>query len=41
VLRRDPGQDARVLCKSLLEAAQDFADGPLTDDVAILAIRRI
>jgi len=41
ILRRDPGQDARVLCKSLLEAAQDFADGPLTDDVAILAIRRV
>jgi serine phosphatase RsbU (regulator of sigma subunit) len=41
VLRRDPGQDARVLCKSLLDAAQDFADGPLTDDVAILAIRRV
>ncbi|HEY2430188.1 MAG TPA: PP2C family protein-serine/threonine phosphatase [Acidimicrobiales bacterium] len=41
VLRRDPGQDARVLCKSLLDAAQDFADGALTDDVAILAIRRV
>ena len=40
ILRRDPGQDTKVLCKSLLEAAQDFADGPLTDDVAILAIRR-
>ncbi len=40
VLRRDPGQDTKVLCKSLLEAAQDFADGPLTDDVAIIAIRR-
>jgi len=41
VLRRDPGQEARVLCKTLLEAAQDFADGPLSDDVAILAIRRV
>jgi len=41
LLRRDPGQDARVLCKGLLDAAQDFADGPLTDDVAILAIRRV
>jgi serine phosphatase RsbU (regulator of sigma subunit) len=40
ILRRDPGQDTKVLCKSLLEAAQDFADGPLTDDVAIIAIRR-
>lgn len=41
VLRRDPGQDAHVLCKSLLDAARDFADGPLTDDLAILAIRRV
>ena len=40
ILRRNPGQDTKVLCKSLLESAQDFADGPLTDDVAILAIRR-
>ena len=39
-LRRDPGVDPNVLCKTLLEAARDFADGPLTDDVAILAIRR-
>jgi len=41
VLRRDPGQDASQLCKSLLEAAQDFATGPITDDIAILAIRRV
>ena len=39
-LRRDPGQDASLLCKSLLEAARDFASAPLGDDVAILAIRR-
>lgn len=39
-LRRDPGVSADVLCKSLLEAAIDFASGPITDDVAILAIRR-
>jgi serine phosphatase RsbU (regulator of sigma subunit) len=39
-LRRDPGVDADVLCKSLLETARDFADAPLTDDVAILAVRR-
>jgi len=41
IMRRDPGQDTRVLCKTLLDAAQDFADGPLTDDLAILAIRRV
>ncbi|HMC41464.1 MAG TPA: PP2C family protein-serine/threonine phosphatase [Acidimicrobiales bacterium] len=40
VLRRDPGQDVDTLCKSLLEAARDFASSPLSDDVAILAIRR-
>jgi hypothetical protein len=41
VLRRDPGQDTTVLCKSLLDAAHDFAEGPLNDDLAILAIRRV
>jgi serine phosphatase RsbU (regulator of sigma subunit) len=40
ILRRDPGQDLTTLCKTLLEAARDFASEPLTDDVAILAIRR-
>src|SRR5205823_3843221 len=39
-LRRDPGVEASVLCKTLLDAARDFASQPLTDDVAILAIRR-
>lgn len=40
ILRRDPGQATGVLCKTLLEAARDFASAPLSDDVAILAIRR-
>jgi phosphoserine phosphatase RsbU/P len=39
-LRRDPGTAPDVLCKALLEAARDFARGPITDDVAILAVRR-
>jgi serine phosphatase RsbU (regulator of sigma subunit) len=39
-LRRDPGVDPDVLCKSLLEAARSFASSPLTDDIAILAMRR-
>jgi serine phosphatase RsbU (regulator of sigma subunit) len=39
-LRRDPGQNPDVLCKTLLEAAREFATEPMTDDVAILAIRR-
>lgn len=40
LIRRDPGQDAGVICKQLLAAARDFASEPLSDDVAILAIRR-
>ena len=39
-LRRDPSVDVDVLCKSLAEAADDFASQPLSDDVAILAVRR-
>ena len=39
-IRRDPGADPDVLVKSLLEAARDFAREPITDDIAILAIRR-
>lgn len=40
IMRRDPGASPDVLCKSLLEAARDFAEGPIEDDVAILAVRR-
>jgi serine phosphatase RsbU (regulator of sigma subunit) len=39
-LRRDPGVAPDVLCKSLLVAARDFATEPMSDDIAILAIRR-
>jgi serine phosphatase RsbU (regulator of sigma subunit) len=39
-VRRDPGADTDVLCKSLLESARDFASAPLADDIAILAVRR-
>jgi len=39
-LRRDPNVAAGVLCKNLLETARDFASESLSDDVAILAIRR-
>ena len=39
-VRRDPGVVADVLCKSLLEAARDFSNGPINDDVAIMAVRR-
>jgi serine phosphatase RsbU (regulator of sigma subunit) len=41
IVRRDPGQQATVMCKSLLEAARDFSAAPIGDDVAILAIRRV
>ncbi len=39
MLRREPQGDTTTLCKTLLSAAQDFAEGPLVDDVAILGIR--
>ena len=41
LLRRDFGADLEVLCKTLVEAAEDFATDPITDDTAILAIRRV
>lgn len=41
LLRRDYGADVDVLCKTLVEAAEDFATEPLGDDTAILAIRRV
>jgi serine phosphatase RsbU (regulator of sigma subunit) len=39
-LRRDPAVDVHVLCKTLGEAAEDHSSGPLSDDIAILAVRR-
>ena len=41
LLRRDFGADVHVLCKTLVEAAEDFASDPISDDTAILAIRRV
>lgn len=40
IVRRDPGQDTTIICKTLLAAARDFAS-PLVDDIAIVAIRRV
>lgn len=40
-LRRDPNVNPGVLCKSLLDAAEDFASQPITDDIAVLALRRV
>ena len=39
-LRRSGDDPVEVLVKDLVEQAQDFADGPISDDVAILALRR-
>jgi serine phosphatase RsbU (regulator of sigma subunit) len=41
IIKRDPGAAPDVMCKALLEAARDFSDGPIEDDVAILAVRRV
>lgn len=41
LVRRDPLMQPQDLCKALLDAAGDFSDGPLGDDVAVLAVRRI
>ena len=41
LVRRDFGADVEVLCKTLVEAAEDFATDPITDDTAILAVRRV
>lgn len=40
VLRREPGLDLETMCKTLRDAAREFADRPFGDDVAILAVRR-
>jgi serine phosphatase RsbU (regulator of sigma subunit) len=40
-LRRDPGADAGAIARTLLDAARDFAREPITDDIAILAVRRL
>ncbi|HZT66009.1 MAG TPA: PP2C family protein-serine/threonine phosphatase [Acidimicrobiales bacterium] len=40
ILRRDPGLDVSILCKTLRDAALEFADQPFGDDIAILAVRR-
>jgi sigma-B regulation protein RsbU (phosphoserine phosphatase) len=40
MIRRDPGVHTQVLCKTLVEAARDFASQPITDDIAVVAVRR-
>ncbi len=44
IYRRDPGQDATILCKTLLRSGPGLRGCPKPapgDDVAILAVRRI
>ena len=40
MIRRDPTASPDVLTKVLVEAARDFAGGPITDDLAVLVLRR-
>jgi sigma-B regulation protein RsbU (phosphoserine phosphatase) len=41
LIRRDPTATPEVLVKALVEAARDFAGGPVNDDVAVLVLRRV
>lgn len=41
MIRRDPTASPDVLTKVLVEAARDFAGGPINDDVAVLVLRRV
>ena len=41
MIRRDPTATPDVLTKTLVEAARDFAGGPIADDVAVLVLRRV
>jgi serine phosphatase RsbU (regulator of sigma subunit) len=40
MIRRDPTAAPEVLTKVLVEAARDFAGGPVNDDLAVLVLRR-
>jgi len=39
-IRRDPQRPAEEICSHLLDDAKVFATGPISDDVAVLAVRR-
>jgi hypothetical protein len=40
LLRREADVEPGVLCKMLVDAAVDFVEGPVADDMTILAVRR-
>ena len=39
MLRRDPTVDVDTMCKQILETAIDYSEGPIIDDMAMIAIR--
>ena len=39
LIRRESDASPQVMCKTLLEAASDFAQGGLNDDITVLAVR--
>ncbi len=41
LIRRDVDVEPDVLCKTLIDAAVDFADGPVADDVTVMVVRRV
>ena len=40
VVRRFDDSPAQTMCHELVNAAQEFASGPVTDDITVLAVRR-
>jgi serine phosphatase RsbU (regulator of sigma subunit) len=40
VVRRFDDAPAQTMCHELVNAAQEFASGPVTDDITVLAVRR-
>jgi serine phosphatase RsbU (regulator of sigma subunit) len=41
LLRREADSTPTVLCKTMIEAAVEFVGGPLSDDVSVLAVRKV
>jgi serine phosphatase RsbU (regulator of sigma subunit) len=41
IIRRDADVEPDVLCKTLLNAAVEFSEGPVVDDVTVMVVRRV
>jgi len=41
VVRRFDGAPAQEVCQELVHAAQEFASAPISDDITVLAVRRV